>query len=327
VHTEFVLDPTFIGIKLLFTIHNLGYQGLFPAAAMADIGLDPALLTPSAMEFYGMLNFMKGALVFSDEISTVSQRYAEEIQSPEYGFGLDGLLRSRRDVLVGIVNGVDYSEWSPETDKYISVNYDRDHIEKKSQCKADLLKAFGLPPENMDRPVIGIVSRFAVQKGFDLIAEIAPALADEDVAMAIIGSGDEKYEALFQSLADAHPDRIALKIAYDNELAHKIEAGADMFLMPSRYEPCGLNQIYSLRYGTVPIVRATGGLDDTIEVETGFKFREYSGRALLDAIHAAMAAYRDRKRWVAMMKRGMEKDFSWNASAAEYSALYKRLAG
>jgi starch synthase len=327
VRTEFLLDPTFVGMKFIFTIHNLGYQGIFARAAMSDIGLDASLFRPSAMEFFGNVNFMKGGIVFSDLITTVSRRYAEEIQLPEFGFGLDGLLRSRKDVLTGIVNGVDYTEWSPDTDPYIATNYDRDHIENKLQCKADLLAEFGLRLENMDRPVIGIVSRFAEQKGFDLIAEIAPDLAGEDVAMTIIGSGDERYETLFLSLAKAHPDRIGVKVAYDNKIAHKIEAGADMFLMPSRYEPCGLNQIYSLRYGTVPIVRATGGLDDTIEVETGFKFRDYSGRALLDAIHAAMAAYADRKRWLVMMKRGMEKDFSWNASAAAYSGLYQHLAG
>jgi starch synthase len=327
IRTEFALDPTFAGMKLLFTIHNLGYQGLFPATAVTDLGLDPALFTPAALEFYGMLNLMKGGIVYSDAISTVSRRYAEEIQLPEYGFGLDGLLRARRDVLFGIVNGVDYSEWSPETDKYIAVNYSREDLEKKQLCKADLLKSFGLPPTNLHVPLIGIVSRFAEQKGFDLIADIAPMLANEDIAMTIIGSGDARYETLFQSLALAHPDRIAVQVAYDNELAHKVEAGADMFLMPSRYEPCGLNQIYSLRYGTVPIVRATGGLDDTIEKETGFKFGEYSGRALWDAVQAALATFQTPTRWIAMMKRGMGKDFSWNASAAEYSALYRQLLG
>jgi starch synthase len=316
-------DPTFYGIKLLLTIHNLGYQGLFPRQVLSELGLPADLYHPYALEFHKQINLLKGGIVFADAINTVSRGYAREIQTKELGFGLEGLLQGRSDVLCGIVNGVDYSEWSPENDKYIVALYTREDLSGKLQCKRDLLERFGLPVNRLDRPVIGMVSRFVDQKGFDLVEEIAPELTKLDVG---IGSGETRYEEMFQSLTQAFPEKVCIKIGYDNEIAHKIEAGADIFLMPSRYEPCGLNQIYSLRYGTVPVVRATGGLDDTIEEGTGFKFTEYSGDALLGAIRAALAAYHDRKRWTAMMQTGMAKDFSWSASAAEYSALYRSMA-
>lgn len=320
-------DPTFMALKTLLTIHNLGYQGLFGRSALTEIGLDDRLFHPRALEFYGMVNLLKGGILFSDALSTVSKGYAKEIQTPEHGFGLDDLLRARASSLSGIVNGVDYTEWSPEVDSHIAAHFTSANLSGKRDCKRDLLVTFGLPAgaAEMDRPLIGIVSRFASQKGFDLMEDIAADLTAEDVSLVVIGSGDARYENVFRSLAASHPDRFAVKVAYSEEIAHKVEAGADMFLMPSRYEPCGLNQIYSLHYGTVPIVRATGGLDDTIEEETGFKFREYSGSALLDAIRAALAAYRDKKSWREMMVNGMKKNFSWNASAAEYSALYRRL--
>jgi starch synthase len=279
------------------------------------------------LEFYGRVNLLKGGLCYSDALSTVSPRYAEEIQTEEYGFGLDGLLRARRGALTGILNGVDYSDWNPETDPYIAAHYSAGDLRGKRTCKKDLLDEFGLPAEALDRPVIGIISRLAAQKGFDLIAGIAAELLAEDLCLVVLGTGDAPYEKLFLDLAAAYPDRVGLRIAYDDRLAHRIHAGADMFLMPSRYEPCGLGQFYSLRYGTVPVVRATGGLDDSIDEETGFKFLDYTGEALLETLGAALAAFRDRPRWLAMVQRGMARDFSWNASAAEYSALYRRLAG
>jgi starch synthase len=321
-------DPTFRGLKLLFTIHNLGYQGLFPPSALPDLALDLSLFTPSTLEFYGNVSLMKGGIIFSDWITTVSPTYAREIQTPEFGFGLDGLLRSRADVLSGILNGVEYAYWNPEHDAFLPVNYSADSLEGKSACKRALLEEFGLPAGGVDRPLIGIVSRFAAQKGFDLISEIAHDLLSEDVSLVVLGTGDPVYEQMFRDLAAWKPDRVGVRIGYDNPLAHRIEAGADMFLMPSRYEPCGLNQIYSLRYGTVPIVRATGGLDDTIDDSTGYKFREYSGQALMAAIRSALTAYKAKEEWRAMMVRGMQKDFSWDASAREYSALYRHvLAG
>ncbi len=323
--TLFGLDPTFMGIRTLLTVHNLGYQGVLPPSILPEIGLAPSLFRPDALEFFGEVNLLKGGLIYSDAINTVSRKYAEEIQTPELGFGLDGVLRERSEVLSGILNGVDYSQWDPRTDPYIAAHYSPENIEGKRACKSDLLNEFGLSP-HMERPLIGIISRFAGQKGFDLIEEIAPMLLEHDVALVALGTGDPKYERFFLDLAASYPGRVGVRIAFDEALAHKVEAGADMFLMPSQYEPCGLNQTYSLRYGTVPVVRATGGLDDTIDEDTGFKFHDYTGAALLEAIRAALAAYQDREQWMRMMLAGMRKDFSWEASAVEYSALYRRLA-
>lgn len=325
IHQFFRGDPTFLSARLLFTIHNLGYQGIFPASVLPEIGVDRNLFTPDRLEFYGKLNLLKGGIVFSDYVSTVSKAYAREIQTPEYGFGLENLLRTRANRLTGIINGVDYVEWSPETDRYIEKNYSLDDLSGKRECKRALLQEFSLPTDDLDRPTIGMVSRFVDQKGFDLIAEIATELADLDLYMVVLGSGEERYESMFRHLAAIFPDKFGVRIGYDNALAHRIEAGADMFLMPSRYEPCGLNQIYSLRYGTIPIVRATGGLDDTIDTETGFKFSEYAGWALYATVQTALSAYQDRQGWVEMVRRAMQKDYSWSSSAAEYAALYQQL--
>ena len=321
------IDPTFLGVKVLFTIHNLGYQGLFPKTVLPEVGLDPKLYRPDGMEFFDRISYIKGGIAFADALNTVSPTYAREIQTPEYGFGLDGALRSRADVLTGILNGVDYRDWSPETDQLIPARYSASDLSGKQVCKEQLLQEFGFPAEAMTRPLIGIVSRFTRQKGTDLIAEVAGEMVGEDVYLVALGAGDPEYEEFFLRMAAEHPGRIAGRIGYDNGLAHRIEAGADLFLMPSRYEPCGLNQMYSLRYGTVPVVRATGGLDDTIDEGTGFKFREYSGQALLSAVRAAVQAFADRDAWQEMMQRGMGKDFSWKASAAAYTALYRRLLG
>ncbi len=304
---HFSAHPSFAGVKVLFTIHNLGYQGIFPPGVMSEIGLDPRLLNPDQLEFYGNLSLLKGGIAWSDAISTVSKGYAREIQTPEYGFGLDGFLRKHRPIF-GIVNGVDYVEWDPENDPHIARNYSVKDLSGKRACKRALLEEFGLPVD-LDRPLIGIVSRFASQKGFDLVADAAPGLLAEDVSVVVLGSGEAEYEAMFRYLAEARPLQVGARIGYDNPLAHRIEAGADIFLMPSHYEPCGLNQIYSLKYGTVPVVRATGGLDDTIDEDTGFKFRDYTGSALLRAVHAAVTAYHDQDEWVSMMRRGMQKDF------------------
>jgi starch synthase len=325
IHTMFANDPTFMGMKTVLTIHNLGYQGIYPAGALPKIGLDPSLLSPDRLEYFGQVNLLKGGLVYADALTTVSRTYAREIQTPELGFGLDAILRSRSDALSGILNGVDYTQWDPATDPLIATHYTIDDLSGKRACKADLLREFGLS-DNLDRPLIGMVSRFAAQKGFDLIQQAAGELMAEDAGLVALGTGDPVYEQFFRELAGRHPDRVGVRIAYDDLLAHKIEAGSDLFLMPSLYEPCGLNQIYSLRYGTVPVVRATGGLDDTVDEETGFKFREYSARGLMGCIRAALAAFGDRERWASRMRAGMRKDFSWNASAAEYSALYGRLA-
>jgi starch synthase len=323
--TTFAIDPTFLGCRTLFTIHNLGYQGLFPKTALAEVALDPSLYRPDGMEFFGRISYLKAGIEFADAVSTVSPTYAREIQTPELGFGMDARLRARASVLSGILNGVDYADWNPETDPLIPAPYSADDLSGKAACKRHLLEEFGLPAEAIDRPLLGIVSRFTRQKGADILAETAAQIVAEDVYLVALGTGDPEYEDFFLRMQQEHPGRIAARIGFDNGLAHRIEAGSDIFLMPSRYEPCGLNQIYSLHYGTVPVVRATGGLDDTIEEGTGFKFAEYSAEALLAAVRAAVHAFEDREEWQRMMRRGMSKNFSWETSAAAYSALYRRL--
>ncbi len=318
-------DPEFEAARTLFTIHNLGYQGIFPAGNLADTGLGQHLFNPSQLEFWGQLNCLKAGIVFSDAISTVSRKYAEEIQTPEYGFGLDGLLRERRGVLSGIVNGVDYSRWNPETDAYLPARYTPENLAGKRECKRALLAEMDLPEAMMDKPLLGIVSRFASQKGFDLIGEIAQQIFESDVCLVALGNGEARYEELFQGLVATFPGRVGLRLGFNDALAHRIEAGSDIFLMPSHYEPCGLNQIYSLKYGTVPVVRATGGLDDTIDESTGFKFSDYNGIALLAAIRDACQAWADNDAWTARMVRGMHRDFSWAPSARAYSDLYESL--
>jgi len=330
--TSYASDPVLRAAATVFTIHNMGYQGLFPPDTLPLLMLPWDLFTIDKMEFWGKMNFLKGALVFSNYITTVSKKYSQEIQTPEYGFGLEGVLRGRSGTVSGILNGVDYNEWSPENDKFIAAHYSPESLAGKQECRRDLLRQFGLENANLELPVIGIVSRFAAQKGFDLIAQVANDLARLPLIIAALGSGDKEYEELFRDLNRQYPDKIALKVAYDNALAHRIEAGADMFLMPSRYEPCGLNQIYSLKYGTAPIVRATGGLDDTIEPwdpksgkGTGFKFIPYTGTSLLTTIHEALQAFKDKAGWTKLMINGMNKDFSWTASAKEYVKIYERL--
>jgi len=330
--TQYLKDPAFRQVSTVFTIHNMGYQGLFPPETLPLLTLPWDLFTISKMEFFGNVNFLKGALVFSDFVTTVSKKYSQEIQTTEFGFGLEGVLRDRAATVSGILNGVDYDEWSPEKDKFITAHYSPQDLSGKLQCKRDLLATFGVSDANLNLPVIGIVSRFAAQKGFDLIAQIMDRLAREEMIVVALGAGDKQYEEMFQRLNKQFPQKIAVKVAYDNAIAHKIEAGSDMFLMPSKYEPCGLNQIYSLKYGTVPVVRATGGLDDTIEPwdartgkGTGFKFSDYSGESLLLTIKQALQAFRDRGSWEILMRNGMNKDFSWNASAKEYVRVYERV--
>ena len=325
-------DPAFRDVNTVLTIHNIGYQGLFSSEILPLLMLPWDLFTMDKLEFYGQVNFLKGGIADADFVNTVSKKYSQEIQTAEFGFGLDGLLRGRSATVTGILNGVDYDEWSPQTDGYVVSRFKSDDLSGKAKCKQDLLAEFRCPDTKTSLPVIGIVSRFAGQKGFDLIAQIMDRLAREEMILVVLGSGEKLYEEMFARMAKQFPGKIALKIAYDNKIAHKIEAGADMFLMPSRYEPCGLNQIYSLKYGTVPIVRATGGLDDTIEPwdartgsGTGFKFSEYTGEALLASIKAALGAFRDPTSWQKLMKNGMAKDFSWNTSAKEYVKVYEKV--
>ncbi|HXN99146.1 MAG TPA: glycogen synthase GlgA [Candidatus Acidoferrales bacterium] len=331
--TQHAADPAVRSLPVVLTVHNLAYQGIFPQNALRKAGLPSQLFALDALEFYGKINFLKGGLLFADYLSTVSRRYAKEIQTPEYGAGLEGVIVQRADRLVGILNGVDYSIWSPETDTLIAQRYSAQNLDGKKACKKDLFNAFRLPadkPEHLERPLVGIVSRFADQKGFDLIAQVAGKMMKEDLSLVVLGTGQAEYERLFKLMAERYPGSVGVKIAYDDALAHKIEAGADMFLMPSRYEPCGLNQIYSLRYGTVPVVRATGGLDDTVQnfdaktlQGTGFKFDAYDGNALLECLRAALKVYREPELWRVVQKNGMAKDFSWKTSAAAYVTLYE----
>lgn len=322
----FPLDPTVFSIKTLLTIHNMGYLGRFGKEVRPSIGLDDFTWDPVGMDFWGDVSYLKAGIYYADALSTVSPRYALEIQTSEFGFGLDGLLRTRGADLTGIVNGVDYTEWNPESDPFLPAHFSSTDLSGKRLCKQALLQQFNLPTGDLDTPLIGIVSRFATQKGFDLIAEVAADIAREHLKLVVLGTGEPAYERMFQDLAATHPAKVGVKIAYDNPLAHLIEAGSDMFLMPSRYEPCGLSQIYSLRYGTIPLVRATGGLDDTIDEGTGFKFWDYSGSSMLKMIQYALNVFASPEIWEAMVVRAMAKDFSWDVSAAAYSSLYRSLA-
>jgi starch synthase len=317
--------------KTILTIHNLAHQGLFSYSEWPLLGLDPSYFTPKHLEFYGKINFLKGGILFADALTTVSRRYAEEILTPEYGCGLEGVLAERRRDLHGILNGVDYREWSPESDKFIKKNYGPGNMAGKAECKQDLQQLYDLP-QRPSTPLLGIVSRLADQKGIDLLLDIVVQLLAMDLQLVVLGSGDQKYQELIAALPAAHPKKIGVTIGFDNALAHKIEAGADIFLMPSRYEPCGLNQIYSLKYGTAPVVRATGGLDDTIEdfdplsgKGNGFKFAEYSGEAFLSTIKRALAVYINEKAWERVVTNGMAADFSWERAAADYLQLYRQV--
>ncbi|HEX4229825.1 MAG TPA: glycogen synthase GlgA [Bryobacteraceae bacterium] len=316
--------PSYLGLKTILTIHNLGYQGQFPIGALADLGLPRRLYDSGVLEFHGGINFLKAGLVMSDRLTTVSPRYAREIQTPQFGFGLDGLLRRRSDVLTGILNGADYGRWDPATDPLIPAHFHRGDLAGKAVCKRTLLAEAGLSDTRASKPLIGVVSRFASQKGFDLLMQIPHEVAAADVTLVVVGSGDQRYEDFFRWYQSAYPDRVSVRFGYDDHFAHLIEAGSDMFLMPSRYEPCGLNQIYSMRYGTLPLVHATGGLDDTVDGDTGFKFWGFTPGELLECIRAALRVY-GTDRWEAMVVSAMRRDFSWEAAAQKYLALYRNL--
>ena len=320
-------DPFYQNTRVILTVHNLAYQAEFPRRILREISLDDGLFDLEHFEFYGKVNLLKGGLVFADAITTVSPRYAQEIQTPEFGAGLEGVLQKYAGRLSGILNGADYDAWNPSSDPLSPAHYAPQNLDGKKECKRALLQRMGITAPVLNRPVLGMISRFDPQKGFDLLAQVARELAKLDVYMVVLGTGVPEYEELLEHLAEEYPGKFLVKIAYDNALAHLIEAGADIFLMPSRYEPCGLNQIYSLKYGTVPVVRAIGGLNDTVEAfdgnsGTGFKFYEYSGPALLDALARALEAYRNLRLWPKIIANGMQKDFSWTRSARAYAELY-----
>jgi len=317
--------------KTVFTIHNMAYQGLFPVQSVYSLNLPGQLWNPNGLEFHGMLSFIKGGIAYSDRITTVSPTYALEIQTPAYGYGLEGLLAYRSDYLVGIINGIDTNEWNPDLDPHISQHYNVHSLHEKQHNKAELQRRVNLPVNN-DIPLFGLISRLVEQKGIDMVIECLPDMVDLPMQLVLLGNGDKLFEQRLQNLARLYPDKIAINIVYDESLAHLIEAGSDVFLMPSRFEPCGLNQMYSQRYGTIPIVRKTGGLADTVvdtlpeslanHSATGIIFKEAHAGALLEAIKRAMLLYSNHTTWQQMQINAMHRDFSWRSSAEQYLALY-----
>lgn len=327
--TVYRKEPLFAAVSTILTIYNLGFQGLFPAETFALTGLPPELFTPRGMEFWGKVNFLKAGLVYADLLTTVSGRYSQEIQTPEFGYGLDSLLRERTADLFGILNGVDYQDWNPRTDPYLVANYSFQDLKGKAACKRDLQEVMGLPPRE-DVPLLGVISRLAYQKGIDLIAKIAEDLLALDLQLVLLGRGEVEMERAFQGLQQEFPEKVGVRIGSDIPLSHKIEAGADILLMPSRYEPCGLTQMYSLAYGTIPVVRATGGLDDAITPfdpitgeGNGFKFPHADPEELLQTIRRAIALFRQKVLWTRLVQNAMATDFSWERPAKEYVRLYR----
>lgn len=319
-------------IKTLFTVHNIGYQGLFAQENLDRIGVPRRFYNINGIEYYKKISFLKAGIVYSSAISTVSKGYAREILTPEFGCGMDGILKTRASDLYGIVNGVDYSDWDPAVDTHIAKNYGSGTLDGKRECKKDLIKEAKMPPQTLERPLIGVISRLAEQKGIDLVVEAAEDIIKSGASIVILGTGDAKYNNLCRNIAARHPEYVSSHITFNNALAHKIEAGCDMFVMPSRYEPCGLNQLYSFRYGTLPVVRATGGLEDTVvdidadaENGNGIKFERAAKEDLMDAVSRAIELYKDKPRWEAIQKRIMKLDFSWKASASHYKELYTKL--
>jgi starch synthase len=311
--------------KTLLTIHNLAFQGNFERSWLPRLGLPEALFNVDKLEFYGRLSFLKGGLVHAGALNTVSPSYAREIQTEEHGCGMDGLLRERRAALVGILNGIDTDLWDPARDAHLAQRYEPDSLDKKRANKEALQRRLNLAPS--DEPLVGFVGRLTQQKGADLIAAAAAELAALPAQLAVLGRGERELENALAAAAARHPGRIAVAIDFNEELAHLIEAGADLFVMPSRFEPCGLNQMYSQRYGTPPVVRATGGLADTVkDGETGFVFERAESGALAAALRRAVAAHRDPARWRTIQRAGMQRDFSWRAAARQYADLYSRLA-
>ena len=320
------------GTPTLLTVHNMAYQGLFPPSAMPYAGIPGHLFNPQGVEYYGRVNLLKGGMLYADAITTVSPRYSEEIRTPAFGEGLDGVLRQRSAALHGILNGVDYEEWNPETDPRLPANYSAAAPAGKARCKVALQRAFGFR-EDPAIPLFGTISRMADQKGFDLLAAAMPEIARMKLHYCLLGTGDRHYQDLFTELARAYPGRIGVRIGYDEDLAHLVEAGADGYLMPSRFEPCGLNQMYSLRYGAIPVVRAVGGLVDTVRhfdpargTGTGFVFRDYDVQGLLWAIREALAAFSRPQDWARLRANAMSADFSWEAPALRYAELYRSLS-
>jgi starch synthase len=331
--TLYATHPVLGGTPSLFTIHNLAYQGSFEPDWLPRLDLGWDQFSVDRLEFYGRISFLKGGINAADVITTVSRRYAQEIQTPAFGFGFDGILRARAENLVGVLNGIDVTEWNPARDPFLPRPFDAADLSAKRDAKATLLGRYGLAADRaaLERPLIGMVSRMVDQKGFDLIAVTLEDLARLDVGIVVLGTGEPHYQEMWTTFAARHPDRIGARIGFDESLAHLIEAGADIFLMPSRFEPCGLNQMYSMRYGTVPVVHGVGGLADTVvdyrpgdAHSTGFVMVDYTPSALLDALNRALTLFADPGKWRGLQQAGMQQDFSWDRSAREYVKIYER---
>ena len=334
--THYASNAVLSRVRSIFTIHNLAYQGLFEPDWLPRLDLPWELLGIDALEFYGRISFLKAGINFSTALTTVSPRYAQEIQTPELGFGFDGILRRRSADLVGIMNGIDTVQWDPQRDPHVPVPFSAADLSGKRQAKAEVLARYGLPNDAamLGRPLVGMISRMVDQKGFDLIASLSGELPRLEASFIVLGTGEARYEALWRQLAAAHPERIGARIGFDESLAHLIEAGSDIFLMPSRFEPCGLNQMYSLRYGTVPLVHRVGGLADTVldyspaaPESNGFVFDSYTPEALLEALGRAIRLYADPPEWRKLQLNGMRQDHSWDRSAREYVRIYERALG
>lgn len=334
--SRFASHPVLGGVPTVFTIHNIAYQGVFDKSWVPRLELGWEDFQVNGYEFWDRVSYLKAGVSFSNVITTVSPTYAEEIQRPEYGYGFDGIMRANADRLVGILNGIDTAEWNPSADPHVPVPFSADDLSSKAEAKRALLDLFMLPTDEvgLQRPVIGMVSRMVEQKGLDLIEAASARLMALDATFVVVGTGDARYQNMWRRLAARHPDRVGVFIGFEEARAHLVEAGADIFLMPSRYEPCGLNQMYSQRYGTVPVVRAVGGLVDTVRPfdprngqGTGFLFSDYRPEAMLDAVERALATFRRQAAWKRLQIRGMRKDFSWDRSAEEYVKVYKRVIG
>ena len=325
-------DPNFLHSGTVFTIHNLAYQGIFPPDHFGLTHLPPEVFSFRGLEFWGQCNFLKAGLVYSDFLTTVSPRYSQEIQTPEFGCGMEGLLRDRHRNLAGILNGIDCNDWNPETDSRLPARYSADDLDGKQTCKNDLLAELEFPEDSRDKPLLGTIGRLAAQKGYDLLREILEELMAMPVSLVVLGTGDAAIEKSLKEMESNFPDQLRVLTTFSEPLAHRIEAASDIFLMPSRYEPCGLNQMYSLRYGTVPIVHAVGGLEDSVvdavrepDTGTGFKFSDFEPEAFLAAIRAALDLFGNEEKWREIQQRGMRQDFSWNRSAAQYLNIYESI--
>lgn len=324
-------EPFFAATRSLFTVHNLAYQGLFDKDILGRVGLPGSLFDPDGLEFYGQVSYLKAGILYADAVSTVSPTYSREIQTPEFGFGLDGLLRRRSADLHGILNGVDYHDWNPVTDRLIPARFGPRDLSGKRVCRAELLRMFGLP-DVPGSPVVGMVTRLAGQKGLDIVCDALEGMLALGVRVVVLGTGERPIEDFLSAARSRHPSGLGLKVAFDEKAAHMIYAGSDLFLIPSRYEPCGLTQMYALKYGSIPVVRATGGLDDTIREfdpasgsGNGFKFSAPSPGDLLDGLRRAVGQYARKESWRALVRNAMASDFSWTRSAGAYLALYRKL--